>query len=65
MTPEQERELKEYKEKVDKIESILFGINNDTRFQAKVRSLVIEGEHTTDKPTIVNKSGKKYNVQTV
>lgn len=65
MTPEQERELKETKERLEKIEAILFGTSNDTRFQAKVRSLVISGEHTANKPIVVSKTGKKYNLQTV
>ena len=66
MTPEQlERELKEAKEKVEKLESVLFGTGNDPRFQAKVRSLVVEGEHTAGKPTIVDKNGKTFNLQTV
>ena len=65
MTPLQEKELKELKEKVTKLESILFGVSNDPRFQAKVRSLIIEKEHTAGKPTIVDKNGKTFNLQTV
>jgi len=65
MTPAQIKEIQSLKERVEKIESILFGTNNDPRFQAKVRALIIEGEHTADKPTIVDKNGKKYNLQTV
>lgn len=60
-----ERRIKELEEKVKRMEAVLFGIANDTRFQAKVRAQVITGEHTTNKPTIINKNGKTYNLQTV
>jgi hypothetical protein len=63
MTPEQE--IKDLKKKITKLEGILFGNDNDPRFQAKVRSLVIDGEHIANKPTIVNRNGKKYKLQTV
>lgn len=60
------RDLDEAVKKLDKVHNVLFGIANDTRFQAKVRAQVIdEKEHTTNKPTIISKSGKRYNVQTV
>jgi len=39
--------------------------SNDTRYTAKVRGLVIDGEHTAGKPIIVARNGKKYNLQTV
>lgn len=58
-------EIKELKDKVAKLEALLFGTDNDTRFQAKVRKQIFDGEHTTGKPVIVNEAGKRYNVQTV
>jgi hypothetical protein len=65
MSPKQERELKDLKEKVEKLESILFGTRNDPRYQDKIRSLIIDGEHTAGKPKIVDKNGKTFNLETV
>lgn len=63
MTPEKQIEV--LTKRIDKLESILFGISNDVRFQAKIRAMIFTEEHTTDKPTIVNSAGKRYNLQTV
>jgi len=63
MTPEQR--IKKLEDDLKKIQDILFGIADDTRFKAKIRRQIFAGEHTTNKPTIVNQDGKRYNVNTV
>lgn len=65
MTPEQERELKEFKEKLEKLESILFGTSNDPRFQSKVREQVIGFTPSTGKPFVTLKNGDRYEITTV
>ena len=61
----QEAEIKELKDKITRLENILFGLSNDVRFQATIRNAVIIGEHTANKPIVINARGKKYNLQTV
>jgi hypothetical protein len=60
-----EKQIEELEIRVKKLENILYGIANDVRTQAMIRDAVILGEHTADKPTIINKNGKKYNLQIV
>lgn len=64
MNPEEQ--LKALEERVKQIEGVLFGFTNDVRFKSKVRDQIFDDkEHVAGKPTIVNKNGKKYNLQTV
>lgn len=65
MSPEEKNKMEDLEKRVKKLESILIGFSNDTRLQANIRKSVIDGEHTTGKPTIVGSNGKKYNLQTV
>lgn len=58
-------DLKKTQDDLKQVTEILFGISDDPRFKAKVRSQIFDNEHTTDKPTVVNKNGKRYNLQTV
>lgn len=61
-----EKQIQDLEMRLKKIEDILFGINDDPRFKAKVRTMVFDDkEHTADKPTIVNRNGKKYDLQIV
>jgi hypothetical protein len=65
MQPDPEKRIAELEKQVKEIQNILFGLSNDTRTVSLIRGSVIIGEHTTDKPTIISKAGKKYNLQTV
>lgn len=68
MTPTVEQlqaKITDLETRLKKLEGFLLGSNDDVRFKANVRRAVVDSEHTTDKPTIVNKNGKKYNLQTV
>jgi len=60
-----DKDFKKVQDDLKKVTDILFGISDDPRFKAKVRKQIFDEEHTTNKPTIVNSNGKKYNVQTV
>lgn len=62
---EQEQKIQDLERRVKYLEDLLLGIQNDVRFQAKVRRQIFEGEHTANKPKIINEKGKTYNVQTV
>jgi len=59
-----EREFKKLQDDVKKINGILFGTDNDPRFLTKVRASVVGDEHTSGKPTLINKNRKKYNLET-
>lgn len=60
-----ENRIKELEDKVKRMEEILFGINNDTRFVAKVRSQVIDGVTSAGLPIIVDKKGTKWSITNV
>lgn len=62
-TPEER--ITELETQVEKLTGLLLGIQNDPRFQAKIRKQIFAGEHTANKPSVVNEKGKKYNLQTV
>lgn len=62
---ELDKKAKDLEEKVKKLEAILYGISDDIRVKEYVRSNIVIGEHVAGKPTIVDKNGKKYNLQTV
>lgn len=60
-----EEQIKRLEERIKILEGLLLGINDDTRFKAKIRRQIFDGEHTAGKPTVVNEKGKKYNLQIV
>lgn len=62
MTPE--KKIKELEDKIKKLEAILFGVEDDPRFKAKVRKQIFDGEHSNNKPTVINQNGKRYNLET-
>ena len=62
---EANKEIQELKSSLKKMEDIMFGIGNDPRFQAKVRSFVVGDEHATGKPRLINKNGKIYKLDIV
>ena len=64
-TLEIQEELKDTQERLKRVEDILYGISDDVRFKEVVRSNIITGEHATNKPTIIDRKGKRYKIQTV
>ena len=62
---DQEQKMQDLEIRLKKVENILYGISDDTRTVNVIRKAVVFGEHTAGKPTIINKTGKKYNLQTV
>lgn len=60
-----ETKIKELEVRLKYLEDIFFGISDDIRVKEVIRKNIITGEHATDKPTIIDKNGKKYNLQTV
>lgn len=60
-----EAKIQQLESRVKELEDILFGLSDDPRFKAVVRQNIIIGEHASNKPTIINRNGKKYNLQTV
>lgn len=59
------KEIQQLQERVNKLENVLWGLNDDPTYKAKVRKSLIIEEHTSGKPTIVGANGKRYNLQTV
>ena len=59
-----QKEHKETQDQLKKVTDILFGVSDDPRFKAKVRKQIFDGEHTDDKPTVINANGKRYNLET-
>lgn len=55
--------LQELTDRVLTLEAIILNTDNDPRFVSKVRSAVIDSEHTSNKPTIINKDGKRYKLE--
>lgn len=60
-----QKEINELKKQVKMIEDVIWGLNDDPVFKAKIRKSVITGEHTTGKPTLIGANNKRYNIQTV
>ena len=63
MNPEQE--IKELKDKLKKLEAVLFGTSNDERFKAKIRKIVIDDRDTSGNPIIVNTDNIRWSVNDV
>ena len=62
----EETTVKELENRIKKLEDILYGLSDDVRTRAVIRNYIFDDkEHATNKPTIINKNGKKYNLQTV
>ncbi len=65
MTPQEKQEMEDLKEQVTKLENILYGISDDVRTKAVIRENIVIKEHVAGKPTIIDKNGKQYNLETV
>lgn len=59
------RDLKQTQDDLKKVTDILFGIANDTRFQAKVRKQVVDGTTDTGLPIIVGTNGTRWSITNV
>jgi len=60
-----EQEFNELKADVKKINDILFGINDDQRFKAKVRKQTIDGTTSAGLPIIIDTKGTRWSVTNV
>lgn len=60
-----EPNVKKLEERLKKLEDVLFGVSNDTRFQVKVRGQVIDVQASSGKPIIISKDGKRWLVTNV
>ena len=60
-----EKEIKEIKEELERLKGILFGINNDERYKAKVRKIVIDDRTSAGLPIIADTNGRLYTVNDV
>ena len=58
-------ELKKAQADLKKINDILFGISNDTRFKAKVRLQSLDGVTSAGLPIIVDTNGTRWSVTNV
>jgi len=65
MTPEEKKQMVELEKRVKQLESILTGFASNKTHTDKMRGIIVDGEHTAGKPTIIGKNGKRYNLQTV
>jgi len=59
------QQVKELETRLKKLEDIFYGISDDVRVKETIRKNIVVGEHTANKPIIIDKNGKKYNLQTV
>jgi hypothetical protein len=59
------KQIAEQEIRLKKLENIFYGISDDVRVKETIRKNIIIGEHATGKPTIIDKNGKKYKLQTV
>ena len=64
-TTKLKKEVKDLTARVKMLEDVIWGLNDDPTYKAKIRKSVIADEHTAGKPTIVGANGKRYNLQTV
>jgi hypothetical protein len=64
-TEETNKKIKDLETRLKKLEDILYGISDDIRVKEVIRKNVIVGEHTAGKPIIINRAGKRYNLQIV
>lgn len=63
---EKDRQIADLTERLKKIEGVLFSVDNDPRFSAKVREQIFTKEHAAGKPqVIINRKGTTYNLETV
>ena len=59
------QKIQDLEMRLKKLEDIFYGLSDDVRVKEVIRKNIVIGEHATDKPIIVDKNGKTYNLQTV
>jgi len=64
-TTKLQAQITSLEQRLKKLEDILYGMSDDNRAINVVRKNIVIGEHTAGKPTIIDKFGKKYNLQIV
>lgn len=64
-TAKLKKEIKTLTDRVKMLEDVIWGLNDDPTFKAKVRKTLIPDEHTAGKPTLIGSNGKRYKIQTV
>ena len=58
-------EIKQIRTDLKKINDILFGINDDPRFKAKIRKQSLDGVTSAGLPIIVDTNGTRWSVTNV
>lgn len=64
-TTKLKNQVKALTDRVNMLEDVIWGLNDDPTYKAKIRKAIILDEHAAGKPTIVSASGKKYKLQIV
>lgn len=64
-TAKLKKEIQDLRSRIKMLEDVIWGLNDDPTYKAKIRKTIILDEHTAGKPTIVSATGKKYKLQTI
>jgi hypothetical protein len=64
-TTKLKKDIKALTARVKMLEDVIWGLNDDPTYKAKIRKAVIDSEHVAGKPTIIGANNKRYNLQTV